>query len=97
LLGRALAPELRSRRHEIVIATKGGLRPNGDNGIVRDTSRAWLRGVVESSLRALGVDHIHIEDSIRAADVRLTDVDLAEIDAIMEGAVAVGGPSPETV
>jgi hypothetical protein len=34
---------------------------------------------------------------VSAADLRLSDVDLAEIDAIMEGAVAVGGPSPEMV
>jgi aryl-alcohol dehydrogenase-like predicted oxidoreductase len=60
LLGRALAPELRSRRDEIVIATKGGLRPDGDEGIVRDASRAWLREGVEQSLRALGVDHVDL-------------------------------------
>jgi aryl-alcohol dehydrogenase-like predicted oxidoreductase len=60
LLGRALAPELRSRRDEIVIATKGGLRPNGDDGVVRDASRAWLRSGVEQSLRELGIDHIDI-------------------------------------
>jgi aryl-alcohol dehydrogenase-like predicted oxidoreductase len=60
LLGRALAPELRSRRDEVVIATKGGLRPNGDDGIVRDASPAWLRDGVEQSLQALGVDHIDL-------------------------------------
>jgi aryl-alcohol dehydrogenase-like predicted oxidoreductase len=60
MLGRALAPELRSRRDEIVIATKGGLRPNGDDGIVRDASPAWLREGVEQSLRALAVDHIDL-------------------------------------
>jgi aryl-alcohol dehydrogenase-like predicted oxidoreductase len=60
LLGRALAPELRSHRDEVVIATKGGLRPDGNGGIVRDASRAWLRDGVEQSLRALGVDHIHL-------------------------------------
>jgi aryl-alcohol dehydrogenase-like predicted oxidoreductase len=59
LLGRALAPELRSRRDDVVIATKGGLRPHGD-GVVRDASPAWLRAGVEQSLRALGVDHIDI-------------------------------------
>jgi hypothetical protein len=59
LLGRALAPELRSRRDEVVIATKGGLRRSGD-GVVRDASPAWLREGVEQSLRALGVDHIDI-------------------------------------
>ena len=60
LLGRALAPELRSRRDEVVIATKGGLRPNGDGGVVRDASPEWLRQGVEDSLRALGVDHIDV-------------------------------------
>jgi aryl-alcohol dehydrogenase-like predicted oxidoreductase len=60
LLGRALAPELRSRRDDIVIATKGGLRPDGDDGIVRDSSPAWLRQGVERSLRALAVDHIDL-------------------------------------
>ena len=59
LLGRALAPELRARRDEVVIATKGGLRPNGD-GIVRDASPAWLRRGVDDSLRALRVDHIDL-------------------------------------
>jgi aryl-alcohol dehydrogenase-like predicted oxidoreductase len=60
MLGRALAPELRSRRDEIVIATKGGLRPDGDDGIVRDASPAWLRQGVEQSLQALAVDHIDL-------------------------------------
>ena len=32
-----------------------------------------------------------------AAELRLDDADLAEIDAIMHGAVTVGGPSPESV
>ncbi len=62
LLGRALAPELRSRRDEIVVATKGGLRPgDGDgDGVVRDASPAWLRAGVEQSLTALGVDYIDL-------------------------------------
>src|SRR3954452_19622906 len=59
LLGRALAPELRSRRDEVVIATKGGLRRSSD-GVVRDASPTWLRAGVEQSLRALDVDHIDI-------------------------------------
>ena len=55
-----LGAALRSRRDDVVIATKGGLRPNGDDGVVRDASRAWLRAGVEQSLRALGVDHIDV-------------------------------------
>jgi aryl-alcohol dehydrogenase-like predicted oxidoreductase len=39
----------------------------------------------------------HIEESLGALRVRLTDEDLARIDKIMAGAVIVGGPSPETV
>jgi aryl-alcohol dehydrogenase-like predicted oxidoreductase len=37
----------------------------------------------------------HIEDSARAADIELSADDLAEIEQIMAGAVAVAGPSPE--
>jgi aryl-alcohol dehydrogenase-like predicted oxidoreductase len=39
----------------------------------------------------------HIEDSVGAAEIRLGEAELAEIDAIMDGAVAVGGPTPESV
>jgi aryl-alcohol dehydrogenase-like predicted oxidoreductase len=59
LLGRALRDELDHRRHDVVLATKGGLRMTPD-GQVRDSSAAWLRSGVEQSLRALGVDHIDL-------------------------------------
>jgi aryl-alcohol dehydrogenase-like predicted oxidoreductase len=39
----------------------------------------------------------HLADSLGAADVRLTDGDLARIDQIMADAVPVSGPSPESV
>jgi aryl-alcohol dehydrogenase-like predicted oxidoreductase len=39
----------------------------------------------------------HIEDSVGAAEIELTAADLDEIEGIMTGAVAVAGPSPETV
>lgn len=55
LLGRALDGDF----HDVVIATKGGLRMDGDT-LVRDSSPAWLRQGVESSLRALGADHIDL-------------------------------------
>ncbi len=57
LVGKVLEPEIESRREEIVLATKGGLRPEGD-GVVRDASRDWLRKGVEYSLRFLGTDYI---------------------------------------
>src|SRR3954471_10616114 len=59
LLGRALRDELDNRRHELVIATKGGLRMTED-GLVRDSSRDCLRSGVEASLQALDTDHIDV-------------------------------------
>jgi aryl-alcohol dehydrogenase-like predicted oxidoreductase len=59
LLGRALADELRTSRDEVVIATKGGLRMEGDQ-LLRDSSPEWLREGVDGSLEALGVDHIDV-------------------------------------
>jgi aryl-alcohol dehydrogenase-like predicted oxidoreductase len=37
----------------------------------------------------------HVEDSLGAAEVSLSDAELAEVDAIMATATPVGGPSPE--
>ena len=46
-------------RHEVVIATKGGLRPEGAR-VVRDASAAWIRHGVEASLRSLDTDYIDL-------------------------------------
>ncbi len=46
-------------RHEVVIATKGGLRPEGGR-VVRDASAAWIRHGVEASLRSLDTDYIDL-------------------------------------
>ena len=55
-----LASALRGlAREEFVIATKGGLRPEG-SGVTRDASATWIREGVESSLRALDTDHIDL-------------------------------------
>jgi aryl-alcohol dehydrogenase-like predicted oxidoreductase len=59
LLGRALAYELAVNREHIVLATKGGLRQTRE-GLVRDSTPAWLRRGVEESLRALGVEYIDL-------------------------------------
>ncbi len=59
LLGQALAADLRSARESVVIATKGGLRMDGDR-LVRDASPAWLRKGVEASLDALGTDYVDL-------------------------------------
>jgi aryl-alcohol dehydrogenase-like predicted oxidoreductase len=46
-------------REQLVIATKGGLRPT-DTGLVRDASAQWIREGVEASLRALDTDYIDL-------------------------------------
>jgi len=58
---RILADALRShaRREDVVIATKGGLRKEGDR-LVRDTSAAWLRQGVEDSLHSLHTEYIDL-------------------------------------
>jgi aryl-alcohol dehydrogenase-like predicted oxidoreductase len=55
------------RREDVVIATKGGLRPAGadqphqaDRGLVRDSTPTWIRKGVEASLEALGTDYIDL-------------------------------------
>jgi aryl-alcohol dehydrogenase-like predicted oxidoreductase len=58
---RLLATALRGRnRSELVIATKGGLRPLPEGGITRDSSPAWIRAGVEASLTALETDYIDL-------------------------------------
>jgi hypothetical protein len=59
VLGRALAGDLRSARDSVVIATKGGLRMDGDQ-LVCDASPAWLRNDVEASLEALDTEYIDL-------------------------------------
>jgi aryl-alcohol dehydrogenase-like predicted oxidoreductase len=46
-------------REDVIIATKGGLRMEGDQ-LLRDAGRRWLREGVESSLRNLGTDYIDL-------------------------------------
>lgn len=58
-LSQALQPQIRTRRHELVLSTKGGLRQAGDQ-LVRDSSPSWLREGLEASLRALGTDYIDL-------------------------------------
>ncbi len=46
-------------REEVVIATKGGLRREGEE-LLRDASPEWLRSGLEESLRHLGTDYVDI-------------------------------------
>jgi aryl-alcohol dehydrogenase-like predicted oxidoreductase len=59
LLAAALRHDLDHSRADVVIATKGGLR-NTPDGLVRDSSPAWLRRGVDESLDALGVDYVDL-------------------------------------
>jgi len=60
LLGEALRPEIRSRRDELVIATKGGLAKGRDGKPVRDASAGALRRDLEASLRHLGTEYVDL-------------------------------------
>ncbi len=57
LLARALEGR---RRDEVLLATKGGLRPTPGGGVERDASPAWIRRGVDESLQALGTDYIDL-------------------------------------
>src|SRR5690242_6144061 len=57
LIAKALAGR---PRDEIVIATKGGLRPTSGGGVERDASPDWVRRGVDESLKALNTDYIDL-------------------------------------
>jgi aryl-alcohol dehydrogenase-like predicted oxidoreductase len=57
LLAEALGGDI--DRDDVVVATKGGLRPEGEE-VVRDSSPAWIRSGVEQSLRQLGLEAIDL-------------------------------------
>ena len=59
ILGGVIRDGVGRDRADLIIGTKGGLRPTGD-GPVRDASPEWLRQDVDSSLQALGMDYIDV-------------------------------------
>jgi aryl-alcohol dehydrogenase-like predicted oxidoreductase len=96
LLGDALAEDLRSDRESVIIATKGGLRQNGEQ-LVRDSSPAWLRQGVEASLDALGTDYVDLYQ-VHWPDPRtpIADTAAALADLVSEGLVRHVGVSNYT-
>lgn len=58
MLGKALREELKRDRDNLVIATKGGIKPRSERP--RDSRREWLTQGIEDSLRFLDVDHIDL-------------------------------------
>jgi aryl-alcohol dehydrogenase-like predicted oxidoreductase len=86
LVGEALRDDLDNRRDEVVIATKGGLRMDEEEGLVRDSSPEWLREGVDRSLEALGVDHIDLYQ-VHWPD---PDVPFADTATALQGQVDAG-------
>ncbi|MEV0232204.1 aldo/keto reductase [Nonomuraea sp. NPDC050786] len=60
ILGKALREDLTSRRDEVVIVTKGGMRISDAGQPYPDSSPGMLRAGIENSLESLGVDHIDL-------------------------------------
>jgi aryl-alcohol dehydrogenase-like predicted oxidoreductase len=85
LLGDALKNEIKTRRSELILATKGALRMDGPT-LVRDSSPKWLRQGVEESLKNLGTDYIDLYQ-IHWPDPK---VPFAETAAAMDGFVKEG-------
>jgi aryl-alcohol dehydrogenase-like predicted oxidoreductase len=59
---------------------------------------AWTLANPAVDVAIVGARHpAHIQDSLAAAELSLSDGDLEQIDRIIAGAVPVGGPSPEAM
>jgi aryl-alcohol dehydrogenase-like predicted oxidoreductase len=93
LAERLLGDALRGRRADVVIATKGGLRMDGDT-LIRDASARSLREGVESSLRSLDTDYIDLFQ-IHWPDLRTPAEETAEAleQLVDEGKVRYVGVS----
>src|SRR6266511_2871541 len=91
VLGEALRE--RTRREDVVIATKGGLHMEGGRR-VRDASGRWLRAGVEASLRSLGTDYIDIYQ-VHWPDLHTPPEETAEVlgELVREGKIRHAGVS----
>jgi aryl-alcohol dehydrogenase-like predicted oxidoreductase len=57
---------------------------------------AWTLANPAVQVAIVGARHPdHIEDSVAAAELSLSEADLEQIDRIMAGSVAMTGPHPE--
>ncbi|MBV9641914.1 MAG: aldo/keto reductase [Mycobacteriaceae bacterium] len=97
ILGKALRPELLRARDHLVIATKGGLSRT-DSGPTPDARPDSLRRGVDTSLTALGIDHIDLYQ-LHCPDpaVPVSETAGALADLVAEGKIAhVGVANYET-
>jgi aryl-alcohol dehydrogenase-like predicted oxidoreductase len=85
VLGDALQSEIKTRRSELILATKGGLRMEGST-LLRDSSPQWLRKGVEESLKNLGTDYLDLYQ-VHWPDPK---VPFAETAAALDGFVQEG-------
>src|SRR5882762_6026709 len=83
----------RMRRDDVIVATKGGLRMEGET-LLRDASARWLRQGVESSLRNLRTDHIDLYQ-VHWPDPRTPPEETARVleDLVREGKIRHVGVS----
>ncbi len=95
LLADALWPSV--ARDDVIVATKGGLRMEGDQ-LLRDASPAWLRSGVEASLRNLRTDYIDLYQ-VHWPDHRTPAEETAAVleDLVAEGKIRHVGVSNYTV
>jgi aryl-alcohol dehydrogenase-like predicted oxidoreductase len=84
-------------RDDVILATKGGLRMEGDQ-LLRDASPAWLRSGVETSLRNLRTDYIDLYQ-VHWPDHRTPAEETAGVldDLVAEGKIRHVGVSNYTV
>ena len=95
---RATSPVFRGGTYRRNLASVRGLEKFAANrGIsVSQVAIAWTLANPAVHVAIVGARQVdHIEDSVRAVDISLTDSDLDEIDTIMDEATPVTGPSPE--
>jgi aryl-alcohol dehydrogenase-like predicted oxidoreductase len=93
LLGQALAADLRSARDSVVILRGCAARRGATIG---QLAVAWVLANPAVQVAIVGArTPAHLDQSLGALDLALSQTDLAEIDQIMAAAVPVGGPTPE--